>query len=81
MSPVRRKYESVVSRPGKFEREEPYVPYFWDMFLNGFASEDDGEILTFNIQRKDIAHFPELRGRERISLVETENGFVVEVNK
>jgi hypothetical protein len=69
----------TVSRPGKFEGEQPYVPYFWDAFLNGLADRDNGRVLGFDITSEDRALFPELKGRRTVRLVETEQGFVCEV--
>jgi hypothetical protein len=69
----------IVSRPGKFEREPPYVPYFWDVYLNGCADRDDGTTLGFDVTAEDRALFPELKGRHAVRLVETDSGFVVEV--
>lgn len=74
-------YEALVLRPGKFESEASYVPYFWDQFLEGMADEDDGERLTFKVSAEDIAMFPNLMGREAVHLIETDSGFVIEVNE
>lgn len=71
----------IVSRPGKFEGEQPYVPYFWDVYLDGFADDDDGERLVFNVCDTDREMFPELGDREQVILVETDNGFVCEVKE
>ena len=30
-------YAATVKRPGKFEGEAVYVPYFWEAFLDGMA--------------------------------------------
>ena len=35
----RRKYEDIVRFPGKFECEEPWVPYFWDRSIDGDAED------------------------------------------
>jgi hypothetical protein len=68
-----------IRRPGKFEGEMLYVPYFWDVYLNGFADRDDGKVLGFDILPEDKAIFPELKKRRTVKLVETDNGFVCEV--
>ena len=72
-------YEADVKRPGKFEGEARYIPYFWDMFLDGMADKDDGRILTFNVTKEDKTLFPELNRRKAIKLYERDDGFVVEV--
>ena len=69
----------AVSHPGKFEGEAPYVPYYWDAYLNGFADRDDGKVLGFDVTTEDRALFPELKGRRTVRLVETDQGFVCEV--
>jgi hypothetical protein len=68
----------AVSYPGKFEGEAAYVPYFWDLFLEGFAGADHGDVMKFRVQPEDRALFPELKGRHWVSLRETDQGFVVE---
>lgn len=72
-------YKDQVSHPGKFEGEAPYVPYFWDAYLNGCADRDDGKILGFDVTAEDRQLFPELAGRHAVRLVETDQGFVQEV--
>jgi len=74
-----REYEATVKRPGKFEGEARYVPYYWDVFMEGGADEDDGEVLTFNVSTEDKKMFPELKRRKRVRLEETGQGFVVEL--
>ncbi len=67
----------IIRDPGKFEGEMLYVPYFWDAFLNGMADEDEGEVLTFEVDDTDREQFPELAGIITIDLIETGDGFVV----
>ena len=66
----------VIRSPGKFEGEYLYVPYFWDLFLNGCADEDDGGVLRFNVTEKDRREFPELVAVQVVTLTECEQGFV-----
>lgn len=50
-----------IRNPGTFERERPYVPYFWDVHMNGCAdhvSYDD--YLGFDLTDADLAMWPEL---------------------
>ena len=68
-----------IRSPGKFEGEMVYVPYFWDIYLNGFADRDDGRVLGFDLSPEDKQIFPELKGRRTVRLVEREDGFVCEV--
>lgn len=67
----------IIQSPGKFEGEMLYVPYFWEMFLNGFA--DDLEwCLHFGVSEDDIAIFPELENQSYVSLICDDSGFVYE---
>jgi hypothetical protein len=66
--------------PGQFEGEMVYVPYFWEMFLDGFADNDDGEVITFKVDAHDRRHFPELPKSQRtVKLVRLDSGFVCEI--
>ncbi len=69
----------AVGRPGKFEGERPYVPYFWEIYLDGLAERDHDGILTFHVLVEDREMFPELKRRRTVALRETDQGFVVEV--
>lgn len=73
-------FEQIVSRPGKFEGEARYVPYFWEFYLEGFAENDDGTVLTFKVTKEDRRLFPELKGRRSVRLFESAEGFVSEVS-
>ena len=66
----------VIRSPGKFEAEPVYVPYFWDAYMNGGADEDDGDILTFDVNDEDRAMFPELANVRQVFLWENDSGFV-----
>ena len=65
--------------PGKFEGEEIYVPYFWNIYLDGGADRDNGSVLGFDVTVEDKAIFPELNGRRTVKLVQDGNGFVREI--
>lgn len=67
----------VITTPGKFEDQLVYVPYFWEMYLDGGADEDDGEILTFTVTAADVTEFPELRDVKVVRMYETDQGFVI----
>lgn len=70
-----------VTRPGKFEGEMLYVPYFWEAVLDGFGSdsEDDEGVVEISVTAEDRAQFRELRGVRVVRLCEDEQGFVREV--
>ena len=69
----------VITSPGKFEGEALYVPYFWDLFLNGDGDSGDEGELIFTITPEDREQFPELGRRTTVTLIEDDNGFVCEV--
>lgn len=70
----------IIVSPGKFEGEPAYVPYFWELGLDGMADEDHtdegGTVYRFNIETDDRIFFPELVKYQRIELRESEQGFV-----
>ena len=71
-------YTDIVSHPGKFESCCAYVPYFWDVYMDGMADRDDGKILGFDIMSEDKEMFPELKRRRTVNLYETDDGFICE---
>lgn len=84
MSEDRKHYDDIVARPGKFEGEAAYVPYFWDLSMDGGFECIDGDeagvptIYYAQITDTDSWLFDELRphiGRY-IALEESEQGFV-----
>ena len=79
MPKTKEDYQAIVRRPGKFENEPCYVPYFWDMFLDGMSDKDDGKTLTFYVTKEDKTIFPELKHRKAVKLYERDDGFVIEV--
>ena len=77
---IRKEGEEDTARPGKFQGEARYVPYFWDQAMQGF-SDDDGNIISVEIESRDKIIWPELRGRKRVKLWECDQGFVREYHK
>ena len=71
-------YQKMVKSPGKFAGEARYVPYYWDMYLAGFADDDDGRVLSFPVTQEDKGIFPELKRRKAVKLYESDDGFVTE---
>jgi len=73
--------EAAVKRPGQFEGEQPWVPYFWEFVLNGCGDEtveiDGDSIELLTVDPGDVAVFPELEVGQRIALTATDQGFVV----
>jgi hypothetical protein len=77
---TRQEYEEIVSYPGKFERESAYVPYFWDLYLNGggdnYTDENDIFVTWIDFDAADYDMWPELEGYDSIKLIEDSQGFV-----
>jgi len=80
-------YVDIVERPGKFEGEEPYVPYFYDMAMEG-AQDDvsfvgDMQIDWFRIDSEDARMFPELEDEvgDWVGIAEDYQGFIFEVDE
>ena len=76
-------HNGIIAEPGKFEGDPLYVPYFWDMALQGLADDDyfdEGDVLisVFQITEKYAATFPELESEigMLIEVWENEQGFV-----
>jgi hypothetical protein len=67
-----------IRSPGKFEGEMLYVPFYWDIYLSGFADRDDGKILGFDVEPEDKQQFPELKKRRTVKLYQRDDGFVCE---
>jgi hypothetical protein len=76
----RKPYDEDVSHPGKFQGEPAYVPFYWEMTLEGFASEeldDNGQLWSiFFPSDEDRAIFPEIGDAYAIALWEDDFGFV-----
>lgn len=69
----------IIFSPGKFEGEARYVPYYWEIYLNGFADADENSVLRFKVTKEGRKLFPELKKRRMVSLVEDNQGFVIEI--
>lgn len=69
-------YLEVVSRPGKFQGEPPYVPYLYKEARDyGIENEGDGTLLM-DVSDQDRELFPELEGIQQVRLFEDEVGFI-----
>ena len=66
---------SVITRPGKFQGEEEWVPYMYECELEGFATDTCGEYSYFEIDEEQDA-FPCLRGVRAVVLHHRSDGFV-----
>lgn len=66
----------TITSPGKFEGEKRYVPYFWELSLDGGCESDEPGIFEVQIMDEDIQKFPELAGYNHVRLFECDSGFV-----
>ena len=69
-------HSGIIFSPGKFEAEPVFVPYFYDLSLNGCADYDEVGNSVFIIEEEDVEEFPELQGVHQITLYESDSGFV-----
>lgn len=66
-----------ITSPGKFEGEMWYVPYYWAL---GHDCDMEGDVHVYSVTNKERAIFaPLLKGRKKIKLRESNDGFVSEV--
>jgi hypothetical protein len=72
--------DGIIQSLGKFEAEAVYAPYFYAVYLDGCADDDDGEVLTFTVEPEDIEQFPELAGRTQVKFYEGDQGFFTELD-
>lgn len=71
----------IIKSPGKFEQEPVYVPYYWDLVLDGGPDEqvddEDGTVhAIFEIDMTDVEMWPELGITRKLDLWEDSQGFV-----
>jgi hypothetical protein len=70
----------IIENPGKFEGCMLFVPYFYDIVMNGGQDDtvyiDDVPEDIIYITKEDIAIFPELEGKKEIHLATDNDGFI-----
>jgi hypothetical protein len=54
-----------ITSPGKFEGEMLYVPYFFDVSLEGLSDVLADGTISVEIMDEDVVHFAERRDEER----------------
>ena len=73
--------DGIIRNPGKFECECVWVPYYWDLALNGEGEdefEDDGESMaTRFVVDSDEAEAFGLECGATVELFEDSQGFVI----
>lgn len=71
--------DGVITSPGKFEGQLLYVPYFWEIFLDGGVDDEKGDVLIFKIDANDRKLFPEISKKQKTIKLKETGGFVSEV--
>ena len=66
----------VIRSPGKFEGEPVYVPHFYAVWLDGFATYEEDGSYHIEVCDDDRKQFPELGAAKKVFIIETDNGFV-----
>lgn len=71
----------IITSPGKFESEMRYVPYFWNMTMEGWTDDffDEGTWIShLKITKEDAQEFEELKHDvgSHCYMEETETGFI-----
>jgi hypothetical protein len=66
----------MIDRPGKFQDEPDYVPYFWDRAVKGLSGSIEDRVFTMTITEDDVKLYPELIAGQRLLLGESSDGFV-----
>ena len=69
--------QGTIVSPGKFEGEQRYALYFYDLYMNGsWDDEDEDGVLSFGLDKQDWIKFPELCNTKTVFLYEDNYGFV-----
>jgi hypothetical protein len=66
----------IIVSPGKFEGEPYYAPYYYDIAMDGFADEDDGETWIFYLSDEDKRAISEFKKYYSLEIYVDDNGFV-----
>jgi hypothetical protein len=79
---ITREYEidarGRIVNPGRFESEFVFVPWFYNMVLDGAGEfvNDHGNIVRLDVTEYDRLAFPELGDAVSIEIGDDDNGFV-----
>ena len=69
----------IVERPGKFEGEMLYIPYFYGIYLDGWHNVLQDGSISIPIEKREKEMFPELGKRKKVVRFNIdEEGFVWE---
>ena len=72
----------LIINPGKFERECAFVPYFWNLSLNGFSKvitldHSLDTMWLIDVTEEEREEFLELQDADYVLMWETNQGFVL----
>jgi hypothetical protein len=70
--------DGIILSPGKFEFQPRYMPYFYEVYLDGLFSILPHGVISIEVWEEDKNLFSELRPRKRVRFIITEQGFVEE---
>ena len=68
----------IIVSSGKFCGEGRYLPYFYELSLDGQDHLNGKGEISVPVTKEDRLIYPELKYRKRIKFVEHESGFVKE---
>lgn len=67
----------VITSPGKFEDEMYYLPFFYDLYLNGdHTGTTKEDVIYFLLTEDDKKQFPELEDDNYLWFYQSEQGFI-----
>ena len=67
----------VITSPGKFEDEMYYLPFFYDLYLQGDNTGTTQEdVIYFHLTEDDKKQFPELEDENYLWFYHSEQGFI-----
>ena len=74
-------FDGIIRNPGKYELEHVWVPYYWDLALDGDGEDeldDDGEVMAtrFVVDSEEAEAFG-LECGATVELFEDSQGFVI----
>jgi len=73
-------YKELVTKPGKFEGEARYVPYYWLEAIADYEQRKYGFwVGCYKVSPEDKKLFPELKRRKVVKLFENNDGFIMEI--
>lgn len=69
-------WPSIITSPGRFEREPIYAPHFLELLCSGFAIEDSEYYALIEVTEEARQEYPELGEHSHVRIEVDEFGFV-----